>query len=150
MSLTCPVQPLGRIMNRFSKDIDTIDNLLGDAMRMFTSTLSNIVGAIILIAIVLPWFLIAVFAILTVYFWAALFYRMSARELKRRGTLSLFLLDGCRGSDFGPPDSILRSSLYSHFSESLSGLGTIRAYGESDRFLEENQKRMDIENRYFL
>lgn len=83
-------------MNRFSKDIDTIDNLLGDAMRMFTSTLSNIVGAIILIAIVLPWFLIAVFAILTVYFWAALFYRMSARELKRLGTVSN-LLSGCRG-----------------------------------------------------
>lgn len=47
-------------------------------------------------------------------------------------------------------DSILRSSLYSHFSESLSGLATIRAYGETDRFLEENQKRVDIENRYVL
>ncbi|TCD64284.1 hypothetical protein EIP91_004292 [Steccherinum ochraceum] len=122
--------PLGRIMNRFSKDIDTIDNLLGDAMRMFASTLSNIVGAIILIAIVLPWFLIAVFAILTIYFWAAMFYRVSARELKRL-------------------DAILRSSLYSHFSESLSGLATIRAYGEMDRFIEENQKRVDVENRAY-
>ncbi|KAH8100094.1 P-loop containing nucleoside triphosphate hydrolase protein [Cristinia sonorae] len=122
--------PLGRIMNRFSKDIDTIDNLLGDAMRMFSSTLSNIVGAIILIAIVLPWFLIAVFTILGIYFWAAVFYRVSARELKRL-------------------DSILRSSLYSHFSESLSGLATIRAYGETDRFLEENRKRIDVENRAY-
>ncbi|THH30017.1 hypothetical protein EUX98_g4182 [Antrodiella citrinella] len=122
--------PLGRIMNRFSKDIDTIDNLLGDATRMFTSTLSNIVGAIILIAIVLPWFLIAVFTILAFYLWAAMFYRVSARELKRL-------------------DSILRSSLYSHFSESLSGLATIRAYGETERFLQENQKRVDVENRAY-
>ena len=43
------MQPLGRIMNRFSKDIDTIDNMLGDSLRMFFSTLSNILGAVILI-----------------------------------------------------------------------------------------------------
>ena len=66
-------------------DIDTIDNLLGDSLRMFFATLSNILGAIILIAIVVPWFLIAVAAILTVYLWAAIFYRASARELKRLG-----------------------------------------------------------------
>lgn len=74
--------PLGRIMNRFSKDIDTIDNLLGDALRMFSATLANILGAIILIAIVLPWFLIGVAAITLLYVWAAAFYRASARELK--------------------------------------------------------------------
>lgn len=46
-------------------------------------------------------------------------------------------------------DAVLRSSLYSHFSESLSGLATIRAYGETDRFLDENRKRVDIENRAY-
>ncbi|KAH9902793.1 P-loop containing nucleoside triphosphate hydrolase protein [Cubamyces lactineus] len=122
--------PLGRIMNRFAKDVDTIDNMLGDAMRMFVATLANILGAIILIAIVLPWFLIAVGAVSVAYVWAALFYRASARELKRL-------------------DALLRSSLYSHFSESLSGLATIRAYGETDRFLAENRKRVDIENRAY-
>lgn len=45
-------------------------------------------------------------------------------------------------------DAILRSSLYSHFSESLSGLATIRAYGESERFRKDNEHRVDIENRY--
>ncbi|CAL1716557.1 unnamed protein product [Somion occarium] len=122
--------PLGRIMNRFSKDIDTVDNMLGDSLRMFMNTFSNILGAAILIAIILPWFLIAFFVVSIAYVWAAIFYRASARELKRL-------------------DSILRSSLYSHFSESLSGLATIRAYGETDRFLVENQKRIDIENRAY-
>ncbi|KAI0072747.1 P-loop containing nucleoside triphosphate hydrolase protein [Panus rudis PR-1116 ss-1] len=122
--------PLGRIMNRFSKDIDTVDNMLGDSMRMLVNTISNILGAVILIAIVLPWFLIAVVVVSVVYIWAANFYRASARELKRL-------------------DAILRSSLYSHFSESLTGLATIRAYGETDRFLIENQKRVDIENRAY-
>ncbi|KAJ4480031.1 ABC transporter [Lentinula aciculospora] len=122
--------PLGRIMNRFAKDIDTIDNLLGDALRMLAGTMSNILGAIILISIVLPWFLIAVVVVLSVYCYAAYFYRASARELKRL-------------------DAILRSSLYSHFSESLSGLATIRAYGESERFLLDNERRIDVENRAY-
>ncbi|KAJ1301602.1 hypothetical protein OPQ81_008850 [Rhizoctonia solani] len=122
--------PLGRIMNRLTKDIDTIDNTLGDALRMLAGTLSQIIGAIILIAILIPWFLIPVALILVIYYWAALFYRSSARELKRL-------------------DAILRSSLYGHFSESLSGLATIRAYDEVGRFREENRRRMDIENRAY-
>lgn len=46
-------------------------------------------------------------------------------------------------------DAVLRSTLYSHFSESLSGLATIRAYGESDRFLKDNETKVDIENRAY-
>lgn len=49
---------------------------------MGASTLSNIIGAVILISIVLPWFLIGVFAITLVYIYVAQFYRASARELK--------------------------------------------------------------------
>ncbi|KAF5366995.1 hypothetical protein D9758_003982 [Tetrapyrgos nigripes] len=122
--------PLGRIMNRFSKDIDTIDNMLGDSFRMLVATSSNILGAIILVSVILPWFLIAVVVIMSVYIYAAHFYRASARELKRL-------------------DAILRSSLYSHFSESLSGLTTIRAHGETERFRLDNEKRIDIENRAY-
>ncbi|WVQ95135.1 hypothetical protein IAU59_002229 [Kwoniella sp. CBS 9459] len=124
--------PLGRIMNRFSKDTDTIDNTLSDAMRMAIGTLSNIVGAVILLAIVEPYFLIAMAVVSLLYVHNAAFYRRSSREFKRI-------------------DSILRSSLYSHFSESLSGVATIRSYGESDRFFEDNVYRMDVENRaYYL
>ena len=45
------------------------------------------------------------------------------------------------------PDAILRGSLYAHFSESLSGLMTISAYGETDRFKKENAELVDVENR---
>ncbi|WVR09429.1 hypothetical protein IAU60_006496 [Kwoniella sp. DSM 27419] len=124
--------PLGRIMNRFSKDTDTIDNTLSDAMRMAISTLSSIVGATIVLAIVEPYFLIAMAVVSLLYIHNARFYRRSSREFKRI-------------------DSILRSSLYSHFSESLSGVSTIRSYGESQRFIDDNVSRMDVENRaYYL
>ncbi|KDR78885.1 hypothetical protein GALMADRAFT_244528 [Galerina marginata CBS 339.88] len=122
--------PLGRIMNRFSKDIDTIDNTLGESFRMVAGTSSAIIGAFIIISIVIPWFLIAILFICIVYAYIAAFYRASARELKRL-------------------DALLRSSLYSHFSESLSGLATIRAYGEVDRFRKDNENRVDIENRAY-
>ncbi|GAA6063571.1 hypothetical protein JCM10212_003150 [Sporobolomyces blumeae] len=124
--------PLGRITNRFSKDIDTTDNTLPDAFRMFISTLASVVGSVVLIAIVQQWFLLVVAALLCLYVFAASFYRQSARELKRL-------------------DNLLRSSLYAHFSESLSGLPTVRAYGEIPKFVKQNQNFLDIENRaYYL
>lgn len=42
---------------------------------------------------------------------------------------------------------MLRSNLYAHFSESLTGITTVRAYGEVDRFMEENAQKVDTENR---
>ncbi|KAI0268426.1 P-loop containing nucleoside triphosphate hydrolase protein [Russula aff. rugulosa BPL654] len=122
--------PLGRIMNRFSKDIDTIDNMLADSFRTFLNASSSTVGAVVLISILLPWFLIALGIVFVLYAMAATFYRASARETKRL-------------------DAILRSSLYSHFSESLSGLATIRAYREEGRFLKENRDWVDVENRAY-
>ena len=121
--------PIGRIMNRFSKDIDTIDNTVSDTMRMFLMTFASIVGAFVLIGIIIPYFLVAVAALIFVYYVVALYYRSSARELKRL-------------------DALLRSSVYAHFSESLTGLATIRAYGETGRFRKESEDRVNIENRY--
>lgn len=85
--------PLGRIMNRFSKDIDTLDNTLNDSMRMAFATFASVLGAIILIAIVNPIFIVFLAGILCLYGLAALFYTKSARELKGM-------------------DNLLRSSLY--------------------------------------
>ena len=116
-------------MNRFTKDIDTIDDTISDSLRMCLMTLANVLGLFTLIAIIIPWFLIAVAIVVIVYYAVALYYRASARELKRL-------------------DAILRSSLYAHFSESLAGLATIRAYGATDRFRKENEDRVDVENRF--
>ncbi|KAF8502624.1 YGR281Wp-like protein [Russula emetica] len=122
--------PLGRIMNRFSKDIDTIDNVLADSFRTFLGLSSSIIGAFILISIIFPLFLIVGAIVFVLYALTTAFYRASARETKRL-------------------DAILRSSLYSHFSDSLSGIATIRAYREEGRFLKENRDRVDIENRAY-
>ncbi|KAG6381932.1 ABC transporter [Boletus reticuloceps] len=114
----------------YCQHIDTIDNLICESFRTLSLPASGIVGAIVLITIVLPWFILVAFCILVCYLYPAFFYRASARELKRL-------------------DAILRDSLYAHFSESLSGLTTISAYGETDRFRKENIELVDIENRAY-
>lgn len=118
-------------MTRFSKDVDTIDNTLNDSLRMALSTFGQVFGSIVLIGIVNQYFLIAVAAVLYMYYRAAHFYRTSAREIKRL-------------------DNLLRSGLYAHFAESLSGLATIRAYGEQNVFLAQNVHKVDTENRAYL
>ncbi|KAG0036025.1 hypothetical protein BGZ82_004800 [Podila clonocystis] len=115
--------PLGRIINRFSKDVDACDNLLSESYRMFTGTAAIVLSTFILISVIFPYFLIPLVPMLVFYYYAAIYYRSSSRELKRI-------------------DSILRSSL---------GLATIRAYREQDRFIERNAYFIDLENRpYFM
>ncbi|EPS96092.1 hypothetical protein FOMPIDRAFT_101769 [Fomitopsis schrenkii] len=120
--------PLGRILSIFGKDIENIDNQLPVSMRLFILTVSNMVGSVVIITVLEHYFIIAVVGIACGYSYFAAFYRASARELKRI-------------------DAMLRSLLYAHFAESLSGLPTIRSYGETARFLRDNEYFVDLEDR---
>ncbi|KAI0649348.1 ABC protein [Trametes meyenii] len=120
--------PMGRILSVFGKDIENIDNQLPVSMRLLVLTIANVIGSVILITVVEYYFIIAAFAIAIGYNYFASFYRASARELKRL-------------------DAMLRSLLYVHFAESLSGLPTIRSYGEVNRFLRDNEYYIDLEDR---
>lgn len=120
--------PAGRILGIFGKDIDSIDNQLPVSMRLFALTIATLMGAVILVVIVEHYFLIAVAIVAFGYSMLSNFYRASARELKRL-------------------DAQLRSLMYAHFSESLSGLPTIRSYGELDRFIADNQYYVDLQAR---
>lgn len=115
----------------FTERCRSIDNTLNDSMRMALATLASITGSVILIAIVSQYFLIAMAGIVFIIWQLARFYRVSARDIKRL-------------------DNLLRSALYAHFSESLSGLATIRAYGVKDKFLRQSSYLVDLENRAYL
>ncbi|KAG8971979.1 hypothetical protein FRC05_010514, partial [Tulasnella sp. 425] len=75
--------PLGRIMSVFGKDMDVIDNLLSDALRLFGITLGSALGSIIIITYVLHYFIIAICAVVAGYWYFSSYYGESARELKR-------------------------------------------------------------------
>ena len=116
--------PIGRIINRFSKDQDGIDSSLVDSLRMFLTTLANCVGIFAVIIYGTPLFAIPLLPILVGYYYIQRFYRSISLELKR-------------------VDSLARSPLYSLIGECLVGLPTIRAYSEEARFVEQNSKNVN-------
>ena len=79
------------------------------------------------------------------YWYFAAYYRVSARELKRLGKPSQTPIR--KGLLIISLDGNLRSLLYGHFTESLSGLPTIRAYGSVDQFIRDNDYFIDLEDR---
>lgn len=124
--------PLGRILNRFTHDADTMDVELSDQARLFLSASSMVMGVFILIIIYLPWVALAVGGLFVVYLATSTYYRASAREIKHL-------------------DSLGRSKVFSHFGETLTGVSTIVAYGEQDRFLKTNEDCLNRMNAaYFL
>ncbi|KAF2759281.1 ABC multidrug transporter [Pseudovirgaria hyperparasitica] len=124
--------PLGRITNRFSKDIDTMDNNLGDSWRMFLMTMSMIISIFILIIAYFYYFAIALVPLSVIFCFAAAYYRASAREIKRH-------------------ESVLRSTVFTRFSEAVSGIATIRAYGLEEQFSNSTIDAVnDMNSAYFL
>jgi ABC-type multidrug transport system fused ATPase/permease subunit len=123
--------PLGQIMNRFSKDIEAIDQEVAPVAVGFVHCLFSIITIIILISAITPGFLIAGFFITILYFLIGRFYISSSRDLKRL-------------------ESIQRSPLYQQFGETMSGTTTIRAYGDERRFIRENLNKINTHSRPFI
>ncbi|CAD0110783.1 unnamed protein product [Aureobasidium uvarum] len=124
--------PLGRITNRFSKDVDTMDNALTDAFRMFFMTMAQIIAVFILIIAYYYYFAAALGPLFIMFLFAASYYRSSAREIKRH-------------------EAVLRSSVFSRFSEAVSGVATIRAYGLQDQFSRSVRDAIDnMNSAYYL
>ena len=122
--------PMGRIMNRFSKDLETVDQEIAMiALGFFHDTLA-VLAIVVLITIITPGFLIAGALITILYTIVGSFYIQSSRELKRL-------------------ESVSRSPIYQHFGETLVGATTIRAFGEELRFVRENLSKIDTNNRPF-
>lgn len=106
--------PLGRILNRFSKDVDVIDNVLPMSMRFWIMMFFNTVAVIIVISYSTYEFLYLVLPLAVIYYLVQRFYVATSRQLKRI-------------------ESVTRSPIYTHFSETITGQSTIRAYGEEER-----------------
>jgi len=67
--------PLGRIINRFSKDVDTMDNRTSDSYRMFLQTFGMIVATLVLIIVIFYWFILALLPLALLFMYSASFYR---------------------------------------------------------------------------
>ncbi|EFN73714.1 Multidrug resistance-associated protein 4 [Camponotus floridanus] len=104
--------PSGRILNRFSKDIGTIDELLPRIMLEALQMTSVVLAIFIMVAILNRWMIIPIIIqIILFYLWTK-FYLKTAQSIKR--------LEG-----------VTKSPLFSHINATLNGLPTIRSSGNN-------------------
>ncbi|RLV95497.1 Oligomycin resistance ATP-dependent permease YOR1 [Spathaspora sp. JA1] len=107
--------PMGRILNRFTKDTDVLDNEISENLRFFFVTAGQLVGTIVLFVVFIPWIACALPLVGFVFVLIANYYQASNREVKRL-------------------EAILRSFVFNNVNEVLSGVGVIKAYQCQDRF----------------
>ncbi|GAA5828043.1 hypothetical protein JCM11251_005706 [Rhodosporidiobolus azoricus] len=123
--------PTGRILNRLSKDQETIDQDLASTSMYVTLELFMVAGIIGSISWGIPAFLPAAAVISAMYALLGKIYLASSRELKRY-------------------ESTTKSPIFSLFGEALQGVSTIRAYGDASRFMKDIFRLLDENNRPFF
>lgn len=116
--------PVGRILNRFGKDVDVLDNELPMTLRGWSSTFFAVLGTLFVVSFSTPIFMSVVIPIGILYYVVQRFYVRTSRQLKRL-------------------ESISRSPIYSHFGESITGASTIRAYGVMEKFIAKSERGVD-------
>ncbi|KAF5283716.1 hypothetical protein FQR65_LT13751 [Abscondita terminalis] len=115
----------GRILNRFSKDMGAIDELLPTAMIDCFQIFLILIGIIAVVASVNPWLLIPTFAIAIIFYFLRIFYLATSRCVKR--------LEG-----------VTRSPVFAHLNASLQGLTSIRAFRSEPTLIKEFDELQDL------
>ncbi|KAF9176374.1 hypothetical protein BGZ51_000828, partial [Haplosporangium sp. Z 767] len=123
--------PHGRILNRFSKDMANSDELLPCVFFETTQTGFMLLGSIVTVCVINPWVIISTPFILGAFVGLRYLYIKSSRQVKRI-------------------DSQSRSPIYSHLSETLDGLSSIRAFGVTTQFMDEHIKTQEDNGRAFF
>uniref|UniRef100_A0A5F4W7H5 Multidrug resistance-associated protein 4 n=1 Tax=Callithrix jacchus TaxID=9483 RepID=A0A5F4W7H5_CALJA len=117
--------PIGRILNRFSKDIGHLDDLLPLTFLDFIQTLLQVVGVVSVAVAVIPWIAIPLVPLGIVFIFLRRYFLETSRDVKRL-------------------ESTTRSPVFSHLSSSLQGLWTIRAYKAEERCQELFDAHQDL------
>uniref|UniRef100_A0AAX7TTT0 Multidrug resistance-associated protein 4 n=1 Tax=Astatotilapia calliptera TaxID=8154 RepID=A0AAX7TTT0_ASTCA len=125
------INPIGRILNRFSKDIGYLDSLLPWTFVDFIQVFLQVIGVIAVAAVIIPWILIPVVPLLVVFLFLRCYFLQTSRDIKRL-------------------ESTTRSPVFSHLSSSLQGLSTIRAFKVQQRFQQMFDEHQHLMKAWFL
>ncbi|XP_030384434.1 multidrug resistance-associated protein 7 [Scaptodrosophila lebanonensis] len=109
------VTSVGRILNRFSSDTDTVDDSLPFILNIMLAQLVGLIGALFMSLYAMPWLGLVVIPMVPIYLNLQHRYRHASRDIKRLSSNAM-------------------SPLYTHFTETLQGLTTIRTMRASSRF----------------
>ncbi|CAG9863720.1 unnamed protein product [Phyllotreta striolata] len=103
----------GRILNRFSKDIGSLDETIPLCMVDTITIGLTVLAVTIVIAIVNPWIMIPTLVIFIIMLFFKMAFLKTSRNIKRI-------------------EAITRSPIYTHLTASLQGITTIRAFGAEE------------------
>jgi ATP-binding cassette subfamily C (CFTR/MRP) protein 1 len=116
--------PVGRILNRFSTDMFRVDEAMGRSFSDLFGCLARVGFTLGVICVTTPMFIVVLIPLSVLYLYIQRYYLRSNRELKRL-------------------ESVSRSPIYAHFGESLGGVSIIRAFKQQQRWIWENECRID-------
>ncbi|KAL7741129.1 hypothetical protein ACLKA6_018157 [Drosophila palustris] len=118
------VTSVGRILNRFSSDTNTVDDSLPFIVNILLAQLAGLVGALCVSLYAMPWLGLVIIPMVPIYLNLQQRYRHASRDIKRLSSNAM-------------------SPLYTHFTETLQGLSTIRSMRASARFQRDFQGKLE-------
>ncbi|XP_029379014.1 ATP-binding cassette sub-family C member 8 isoform X2 [Echeneis naucrates] len=119
--------PIGSILNRFSTDTNTIDQHIPTTLECLSRSTLLCVSALGVISYVTPVFLIALLPLAVACYFIQKYFRMASRDLQQL-------------------EDSTQLPLLSHFSETVEGLSTIRAFRYEPRFRQRLLQFTDANN----
>ncbi|KAF7294499.1 hypothetical protein MKEN_01442500 [Mycena kentingensis (nom. inval.)] len=116
--------PTGRTLNLFSRDLYVVDQLLTRYIENVVRTSLVCLSILVVIGVSFPPFLVSVIPLTWFYMRVMSYYLATSRELKRL-------------------DAVSKSPIFAFFSESLTGVSTIRSFNQQTVFIKANQRHID-------
>ncbi|OMJ68057.1 hypothetical protein SteCoe_34601 [Stentor coeruleus] len=123
------INPMGRILNRLSKDQNTVDSGVVYATNRTLAQFFSVFTTICFCVYTIPIVLLCIPLSLFLGYKIQQYYLGTSRELIRL-------------------ESISKSPILQHFSETLSGLSTIRAFGYEKIFIKKYHELIDQSNAF--
>ncbi|XP_065696871.1 multidrug resistance-associated protein 1-like isoform X1 [Patagioenas fasciata] len=111
--------PVGQIINRFTKDLFIVDLRFHYYLRTWLNCTLEVIGTILVITSASPLFIVVVIPLGYLCLAVQRYYIASSRQIRRLARAS-------------------HSPVISHFGETLAGRSTIRAFGHQERFIRKN------------
>jgi ATP-binding cassette subfamily C (CFTR/MRP) protein 1 len=144
--------PIGRIINRFSKDMYSIEFILPISSKDFFYCIFDVLTTIVIISISTPFFVTVIVPLMVLYMVVQVSLNIICALAENKIVLIISFLKrvyviSC--SKLKRLDSVSRSPVFSHLGETLNGISTIKAYQVEERFLNTIHKRIDDNNQFF-
>ncbi|XP_067087498.1 multidrug resistance-associated protein 1-like [Osmerus mordax] len=117
--------PSGNLLNRFSKEIDAIDCMIPDGLKMMLGYVFKLLEVCVIVLMATPFAGVVLLPLALLYAFVQSFYVATSCQLRRL-------------------EAVSRSPIYSHFNETAQGVSVVRAFGEQPRFVLQADRRIDL------